>query len=54
MSHDPIIFALAKPVPEIMPEEAKQAGALVVGTGRSNLPNQFNNVLVLPGIFPGD
>ncbi|TWE05168.1 malic enzyme-like protein [Neobacillus bataviensis] len=53
MKRDPIIFAMANPVPEIMPEEAKQAGALVVGTGRSDYPNQINNVLAFPGIFRG-
>ena len=53
MNHDSIIFAMANPVPEIMPEEAKKAGALVVGTGRSDFPNQVNNVLAFPGIFRG-
>lgn len=53
MSKDAIIFALANPVPEIMPEEAKAAGAAVVGTGRSDYPNQVNNVLAYPGIFKG-
>ncbi|MEM9991792.1 MAG: malic enzyme-like NAD(P)-binding protein, partial [Bacteroidota bacterium] len=53
MSKDPIIFALANPVPEIMPEEALKGGAAVVGTGRSDLPNQVNNVLGFPGIFRG-
>ncbi|MDQ6596660.1 NAD-dependent malic enzyme [Bacillus salipaludis] len=53
MNHDPIIFAMANPVPEIMPEDAKEAGALVVGTGRSDFPNQVNNVLAFPGIFRG-
>ncbi|MFA5163057.1 MAG: NADP-dependent malic enzyme [Patescibacteria group bacterium] len=53
MKPEPIIFALANPVPEIMPEEAKQAGALIVATGRSDYPNQINNVLVFPGIFRG-
>ncbi|EWG10354.1 NAD(P)-dependent malic enzyme [Cytobacillus firmus] len=53
MSPDSIIFAMANPVPEIMPEEAKAAGAKVVGTGRSDLPNQVNNVLAFPGIFRG-
>ena len=48
-----IIFAMANPVPEIMPEEAIEAGALVVGTGRSDFPNQVNNVLAFPGIFRG-
>jgi malate dehydrogenase (oxaloacetate-decarboxylating) len=53
MNDDPIIFAMANPVPEIMPQEAKEAGALVVGTGRSDFPNQVNNVLAFPGIFRG-
>jgi malate dehydrogenase (oxaloacetate-decarboxylating) len=53
MHRDPIIFAMANPVPEIMPVEAKEAGALVIGTGRSDFPNQVNNVLAFPGIFRG-
>lgn len=53
MAKDPVIFALANPIPEIMPEEAKKGGAAVVGTGRSDLPNQINNVLGFPGIFRG-
>ncbi len=53
MNTDPIIFAMANPVPEIMPDEAKEAGAKVVGTGRSDFPNQVNNVLAFPGIFRG-
>ncbi len=53
MNQNAIIFAMANPVPEIMPEEAKEAGALVVGTGRSDFPNQVNNVLAFPGIFRG-
>jgi malate dehydrogenase (oxaloacetate-decarboxylating) len=53
MKQNPIIFAMANPVPEIMPKEAKEAGALVVGTGRSDFPNQVNNVLAFPGIFRG-
>ncbi len=53
MNQDPIIFAMANPVPEIMPEDAKEAGALVIGTGRSDFPNQVNNVLAFPGIFRG-
>ncbi|WP_332634645.1 NAD(P)-dependent malic enzyme [Halalkalibacter flavus] len=53
MNANPIIFAMANPVPEVMPEEAKEAGALVVGTGRSDFPNQVNNVLAFPGIFRG-
>ena len=53
MSDKPIIFAMANPVPEIMPDKAKAAGAFIVGTGRSDFPNQINNVLVFPGIFKG-
>lgn len=53
MNRDPIIFACANPVPEIMPDEAKAAGAAVVSTGRSDFPNQVNNVLAFPGIFRG-
>jgi malate dehydrogenase (oxaloacetate-decarboxylating) len=53
MNADPIIFAMANPTPEIMPEEAKKAGAKVIGTGRSDFPNQVNNVLAFPGIFRG-
>ncbi|MDR1267990.1 MAG: NADP-dependent malic enzyme [Planctomycetaceae bacterium] len=53
MNKNPIIFAMANPVPEIMPDEAKIAGAVVVGTGRSDFPNQINNVLAFPGIFRG-
>lgn len=53
MAKDPIIFAMANPVPEIMPDEAKSAGAAVVATGRSDFPNQVNNALVFPGIFRG-
>ncbi|QOS97448.1 NAD-dependent malic enzyme [Brevibacterium sp. JNUCC-42] len=53
MNRDAIIFAMANPTPEIMPEEAKKAGAAVVGTGRSDFPNQVNNVLAFPGIFRG-
>ncbi|PAQ16606.1 NAD-dependent malic enzyme [Bacillaceae bacterium SAOS 7] len=53
MNTDPIIFAMANPTPEIMPDEAKAAGAKVVGTGRSDFPNQVNNVLAFPGIFRG-
>ena len=53
MNKDAIVFAMANPVPEIMPDIAKEAGALVVGTGRSDFPNQVNNVLVFPGIFKG-
>ncbi|MCX7772174.1 MAG: NAD-dependent malic enzyme, partial [Clostridia bacterium] len=53
MAKDPIIFAMANPTPEIMPEDAIAAGAKVVGTGRSDFPNQINNVLAFPGIFRG-
>jgi malate dehydrogenase (oxaloacetate-decarboxylating) len=53
MATNPIIFAMANPTPEIMPDEAKKAGALVVGTGRSDFANQINNVLAFPGIFRG-
>ena len=53
MAEKPIIFAMANPVPEIMPDEAKQGGAYIVGTGRSDFPNQINNVLAFPGIFKG-
>ncbi|MDD2189288.1 MAG: NAD-dependent malic enzyme [Eubacteriales bacterium] len=53
MAVNPIIFAMANPEPEIMPETAKKAGARIVGTGRSDLPNQINNVLAFPGIFKG-
>lgn len=53
MAKDPIIFAMANPVPEIMPDEAKRGGAAVIATGRSDLPNQINNVLVFPGVFRG-
>jgi malate dehydrogenase (oxaloacetate-decarboxylating) len=53
MNPDSIIFAMANPVPEIMPEDAKEAGAKVIGTGRSDFPNQVNNVLAFPGIFRG-
>lgn len=48
-----MVFAMANPIPEIMPEEAQQAGARIIGTGRSDFPNQINNVLVFPGIFRG-
>ena len=48
-----IVFAMANPTPEIMPEEAKAGGAAIVGTGRSDYPNQINNVLVFPGVFKG-
>ncbi len=53
MNADPIIFAMANPIPEIMPDEAKAAGARIVGTGRSDFPNQINNVVAFPGIFKG-
>jgi len=53
MNENPIIFAMANPDPEIMPEDAKKAGALIIGTGRSDYPNQINNVLAFPGIFRG-
>lgn len=53
MAKDPIIFAMANPVPEIMPDEAKEAGVSVMGTGRSDFPNQINNVLAFPGLFRG-
>lgn len=53
MADKPIVFALANPVPEIMPEDAKLAGAYIVATGRSDLPNQINNSLAFPGIFRG-
>ncbi|HLD57286.1 MAG TPA: NADP-dependent malic enzyme [archaeon] len=53
MNKDPIIFAMANPVPEIDPVLAKKAGALIVGTGRSDFPNQINNVLAFPGVFRG-
>ncbi|HIT90044.1 MAG TPA: NAD-dependent malic enzyme [Candidatus Merdenecus merdavium] len=53
MAKDPILFPMANPVPEIMPDEAREAGAAVIGTGRSDFPNQINNVLAFPGIFRG-
>ncbi len=53
MNHDAILFAMANPVPEIMPDAAKAAGARIVGTGRSDFPNQINNVVAFPGIFKG-
>lgn len=53
MAKDPVIFAMANPVPEIMPHEAREAGARVIGTGRSDFPNQINNVLAFPGILRG-
>ena len=53
MADDPIVFPMANPTPEIMPDLAKKAGARIIGTGRSDFPNQINNVLVFPGIFRG-
>lgn len=53
MAENPVVFALANPEPEIFPENAREAGAAVIGTGRSDFPNQINNVLVFPGIFRG-
>ncbi len=53
MNRDAILFAMANPIPEIMPDAAKQAGARIVGTGRSDFPNQVNNVVAFPGIFKG-
>lgn len=53
MAKDPIIFAMANPTPEIMPDDAKEAGAKVIGTGRSDFANQINNVLAFPGLFRG-
>ena len=53
MNEKAIMFAMANPTPEIMPDLAKEAGAAVVGTGRSDFPNQINNVLAFPGIFRG-
>ena len=53
MASDPIVFAMANPTPEIMPDEAKAGGARIVATGRSDFPNQINNVLVFPGLFRG-
>ncbi len=53
MNPDPIVLAMANPTPEIMPDEAKEAGAKIVGTGRSDFPNQINNVVAFPGIFRG-
>ena len=53
MANDPIVFAMANPVPEIYPNEAKEAGARVACSGRSDFPNQINNVLAFPGIFRG-
>ena len=53
MKPHPIILAMANPVPEIMPDQARDAGAAVIGTGRSDFPNQINNVLAFPGTFRG-
>ena len=53
MNSQPIIFAMANPNPEILPDEAKAGGAYIVATGRSDYPNQVNNVLVFPGLFKG-
>ena len=53
MGENPVIFAMSNPEPEIMPDAAKSAGAAIVGTGRSDFPNQINNVLAFPGIFKG-
>ena len=53
MNPDAILFAMANPVPEIMPDAARTAGARIVGTGRSDFPNQINNVVAFPGIFKG-
>ena len=53
MADDPIVFPMANPTPEIMPDEAKKGGARIIGTGRSDFPNQINNVLAFPGIFRG-
>jgi malate dehydrogenase (oxaloacetate-decarboxylating) len=53
MNKDAIVFALANPTPEIMPEEARKGGAAVIATGRSDYPNQVNNVLAFPGVFRG-
>ena len=53
MNKDAIVFAMSNPVPEIMPDVAKKAGARIIGTGRSDFPNQVNNVIAFPGIFKG-
>jgi len=50
---EPIIFAMANPIPEIMPDEALKGGAKIIATGRSDYPNQINNVLAFPGVFKG-
>jgi len=51
MNKDAMIFAMANPTPEIMPDEARAGGARIIATGRSDFPNQLNNVLVFPGVF---
>ena len=53
MAEKPVIFAMANPTPEIMPDDAKKAGAFIIGTGRSDYPNQINNVVAFPGVFKG-
>lgn len=53
MAEKPVIFAMANPTPEIMPDDAKKAGAFIIGTGRSDYPNQINNVIAFPGVFKG-
>ena len=53
MNDKPIVFAMANPEPEIMPDEAKKSGVFIMGTGRSDFPNQVNNVLAFPGVFKG-
>ena len=53
MAEKSIVFPMANPVPEIMPDEAKKGGAYIIGTGRSDFPNQINNVMAFPGIFKG-
>ena len=53
MAKKAIVFAMANPTPEIMPDEAKKGGAMVIGTGRSDFPNQINNSLAFPGVFRG-
>src|ERR1700748_3724102 len=53
MNDKPIVFAMSNPLPEIMPEEAKAGGAYIIATGRSDYPNQVNNVLAFPGLFKG-
>ena len=53
MAENPVVLAMANPTPEIMPDEARRGGAAIVGTGRSDFPNQVNNVLAFPGVFRG-